>query len=465
MQERLEQQHAESMARITELKAQVAELRERLGMNSSNSHKPPASDSPKDQAKKKNKRKKKKNKRRSRASGKGKGGHQRAMVPVEEVDHFHPCKPTNCACCGLPLDGEDPQPQRHQVTELPEKLYEVHEYQLHSLACSDCGHETRASLPEGVSKSHFGPCLKAFMVLLTGVFAISRRKAQALLSEMGIDVAVGSISKAEGQATVALQAPVEAVAEVARAARVANVDETSWKTKGERRWLWVLCFSTGALFLVQKRRNTDAAQTLLGKEFDGVVGCDRWGAYNWVEDERKQLCWAHLDRDFLAMADSQNAEAKAVGMALVLASDALFHFWWRVRDGTLEREEFQRIVDENLRPHVHALLFEGSECGHKKTRGVCRHILKREAALWTFVYHEGVEPTNNSAERALRGGVLWRKRSFGSQSKRGERFVERILTMAATLKVQARSTFAYLTELFGNLAKGDSAPPLIPADA
>lgn len=446
-------------ARLDAQEKELARHRELLGLNSSNSSKPPSSDGPKT-----SKERKKKRKRRLKAKSKEskRGGSQRELLPPEEVDALHVCKPTTCSCCGEALSGEDPNPRRHQVCELPEKLYRVDEYQLHKLDCSHCGKSTRAQLPEGVTLSPFGNRLQAWMVMMT-VIGLSRRDNQELLSEMGIHVSLGALNKVEQRASRALDEPVQAVAEAVRESPVVHGDETGWKTRGERRWLWLACTSVAALFMVHTRRNTEAAQLLLGQDFDNILNSDRFGAYSWVDLHKRQLCWAHLDRDFQRMADSSHPHAKRIGAALMLSTDLLFFFWHRVRDGTLPRHEFQSKVENAVKPHILRLLSEGVTCGHRKTQGTCKHILKRQTALWTFVENQGVDPTNNHAERTLRKGVLWRKRSFGTHSASGERFVERILTARLTLRLQARSFYSFLKDLFHAAATKAPAPSLLPA--
>jgi transposase len=190
------------------------------------------------------------------------------------------------------------------------------------------------------------------------------------------------------------------------------------------------------------------------------VGSDRWSGYNWLDPQRRQLCWAHLKRDFQKLVE-RGGESQRLGEALLVQVEQLFRLWQRVRDGTLNRSDFQTQV-EPIRTQVHVLLGEGAELSQDKTRHTCENLLKLEPALWTFVRLEGVEPTNNHAERCLRRAVLWRRRSFGTQSKTGSRFVERVLTTVTSLRQQKRDVLDFLTAACAATIRGDKPPSLLP---
>jgi transposase len=214
------------------------------------------------------------------------------------------------------------------------------------------------------------------------------------------------------------------------------------------------------VFLLAATRSGQEARTLLGQDYAGIVGSDRWSGYNWLEVIRRQLCWAHLKRDFQAFVDRGGA-SETLGKALLEQEKKLFDLWHRVRDGTLDRQELIQKT-ESIQEKVGSLLRQGVTLDHSRTAGTCRDILKREAALWTFIAIPGVEPTNNAAERPLRRAVIWRRRSFGSQSDAGSRFVERILTAATSLRQQDRDVLDYLTEACSAAIRGDKAPSLLP---
>ena len=244
---------------------------------------------------------------------------------------------------------------------------------------------------------------------------------------------------------------------------MANADETGWREQGRRCWLWVAVTALVTVFLVRPSRGGRSAKDLLGTEYAGVVGSDRWGGYNWVATARRQLCWSHLVRDFTAVAERGGA-SRALGTACLDVARRLFALWYRVRDGTLDRMAFATLAAP-LRAEMHALLTTGRTIAHAETRHLCENLLKVEPALWTFVAAGGVEPTNNSAERALRRAVLWHRRSFGTQSPEGSRFVGRILAAVATLRQQDRDVLDYLTDAARAAADGVPAPTLLPLPA
>jgi transposase len=242
---------------------------------------------------------------------------------------------------------------------------------------------------------------------------------------------------------------------------VAHLDETSWRQAGKRAWLWVAVTSWVTVFVVRMSRGGLVARELLGATFAGILVTDRYSAYNWYPVRWRQLCWAHLLRDFEAMR-ARGSRSEEIGEALLAQAHQMFTWWHRVREGTLRRSTFRTYMTP-LRREVERLLEAGSRCGVPKTAGACRDILKRREALWTFVQVAGVEPTNNAAERSIRPGVLWRKGSAGTQSAAGSRFVESMLTVVSTLKQQQRNVFAYLTAACEAALRREAAPSLLPA--
>lgn len=440
---------------VSALRIEVAQLKEQVNQNSSNSSKPPSSDPPE------------KPKRQSKPSGRKRGGQPghkgqgRKLKPVEEVDKVVEIKPTCCAECGVLLLGEDPQPGRHQVTELPRIEPHVTEYRRHQIPCPNCGTLNQEEWPQGMPTGAFGPRLTATVGYLTGRMGMSQRDAEESLSTLfRTEVGLGSIPTLNGRVSEALAEPVAQAHEFVQQQAVVNADETSWRQEGQRQWLWIAATPLVTVFLLVASRSGQAARQLLGEQFRGIVGSDRWSAYNWLDKQRRQLCWAHLKRDFQAFVDREGASAK-LGEALLAQEKKLFALWYRVRDGTLSRTDFQ-VQSQPIRQQVGQLLHHGTELPHKKTAGTCRDILKREVALWTFIDVPGVEPTNNDAERPLRRAVLWRRRSFGTQSDAGSRFVERILTAVTTLRQQDRDVLDYLTAACAASIRGDESPSLLP---
>ena len=431
---------------------QVGTLQEQLHQTSQNSSRPPSSDSPQSQ------RPRRPRSKRRRGGQPGHPGHTRTLLPVDEVNEVVVIKPEECAQCHAPLSGDDPKPWRHQVIEIPPIKPVVTEYQWHLLVCAACGEVTRAPWPTGVPSGTYGPRVQATVALYTGSYRLSKRTTQQMMDDVfGVPLSVGTISQLEQGTTAAVAAPVEEARTFVHEQEVAHLDETSWRQGDKRAWLWV------AVFVVRLSRGGHVARELLGETFAGILVTDRYSAYNWYPVRWRQLCWAHLLRDFEAMRDRGGA-SEELGEALLAQAHQMFTWWHRVREGTLKRSTFRAYMSP-LRREVERLLEVGSRGGVPKTAGTCQDILKRREALWTFVQVAGVEPTNNAAERAIRPGVLWRKGSFGTQSEEGSRFVESMMTVVSTLKQQQRNVLAYLTAACEAALRGEAAPSLLPANA
>jgi len=391
----------------------------------------------------------------------GHQGHGRKLLPVEQVQHVIDLKPTRCDQCGALLLGEDAQPVRHQVTDLPRVAAEVTEYRQHALNCLVCGTRTSAEFPAGIPAGSFGPRVQATVGYLTGRIGVSHRDVEELLQTLfHTHLSLGSVPAQEDQVSAALAEPVQAAQTYVQSQAVQNVDETSWREKTKRAWLWISTTPLVTVFLVLATRGAKGAQHLLGHTVTGVVGSDRWSGYTWLDPQQRQLCWAHLKRDFQALAE-RGGESERIGRALLEQVEKLFGLWHRVRAGTLNRADFQTAM-QPIQTDVGNLLREGAALACDKTRHTCVNLLKLEVALWTFVRVVGVEPTNNRAERGLRRAVLWRRRSFGTQSEDGSRFVERVLTAVTTLRQQNRDVLDYLTEACAAAMHGDPAPSLLP---
>ena len=442
--------------RIGGLEQQVAQLQERLNQNSHNSSKPPSADPPNVPP-----RPKRVSSGRKAGGQPGHAGHARPLKPLDQVQDVVELRPTTCGACGALLLGEDPQPQRHQVTELPRIEPHVTEYRCHALTCLACGTETPAEWPADMPTGDFGPRLQATTGYLSGRMGMSQRDlTETLETVFHTEVSLGSIPALERAVSAAVAEPVQDAQTYVQQQPAANLDETGWREQAKRAWLWVAATPLVSVFLVLATRGAKGAQQLLGDTFHGIVGSDRWVAYNWLDPHRRQLCWAHLKRDFQKLVD-RGGESQRLGEALLTQVEQLFRLWQRVRDGTLNRLAFQQEV-RPIRERVHALLTDGTHLSHAQTRHTCENLLRLEVALWTFVSVEGVEPTNNLAERCLRRGVLWRRRSFGTQSETGSRFVQRVLTTVTTLRQQKRDVLDYLTTACAAAIRGDKPPSLLP---
>ncbi len=444
-------------ARVQTLQEENLALQEQGNQTSRNSSRPPSSDPPKSP------RPRRPRSGRRRGGQPGHPGHSRTLIPIEEVDEIVILKPEQCRGCQVPLVGEDPSPFRHQVIEIPPIQPVVTEYQWHQLVCPDCGETTRAPWPQGVPSGTYGPRVHATVALCTGSYRLSKRTTQQAMDDLfGVPMSVGTISQSEKATTKVLAEPVEEARAYVQEQSVAHLDETSWRQDGKRAWLWVAVTSWVTVFLVRMSRGGQVARELLGEGFSGILVTDRYSAYNWYPVRWRQLCWSHLLRDFEAIRGRGGA-SEEIGEALLGQAHQMFTWWHRVREGTLARSTFRSYMTL-LRREVERLLEAGSQCGVAKTEGMCREILKRREALWTFVQVEGVEPTNNTAERSIRPGVQWRKGSFGTQSEAGSRYVESMMTVVATLKQQKRNVLAYLVAAHEAALRGETAPSLLPVN-
>ena len=440
---------------VQSFEKRIADLEEQLGKNSTNSSKPPSSDPPSV-------------KRRppAPASGKKRGGQPghhrktRPLVPPEQLHQIIDCKPPQCRWCGDALAGDDPDPIRHQVAEVPPVLPVVDEYRLHRLKCPRCRTSTCATLPPGVPRGAFGPRLRAILSVLAGAYRLGKRPIRQLAFDLlGLSISVGMICRLERQAAAELEAPVEELREYVREAAVAHIDETSWWQGRDKMWLWAAVTRLVTVFTIAPSRGADVAKGILGTETGKVVISDRLKSYSWIK--RRQFCWAHLNRDFQAMVD-RGGESAEVGRLLLGHSERLFDWWHRVRDGTMTRGTLQSKV-AMIRFSLREDLRRGVASGCSKTAGTCRELLASATHLWTFVRAEGVEPTNNDAERALRHGVIYRKLSGGTDSEAGSRFVERMLSVVATCRQQDINVLGYLTRCYQAHLDGKPAPSLLPS--
>ena len=383
------------------------------------------------------------------------------LKPVEEVDHLYDCIAQEPCFCGGRVEVNKTHYRREQQYEIPQVEPEITEFRIFSGECVECGRSQEGHRPPGVPGGMLGIRALAQTATLSGDYQLSKRETQRVLADsFGIKVSLGTVSNAEAQVSAALAVPVEEAHTYVQQQERVNADETSHRQAGKKQWLWVAVTTWVSVFLIQASRSTAAAKKLLGETFKGILGSDRYGAYNWVDTIRRQLCWAHLIRDFIKISERSGA-AKRIGNTLLAHAKRMFKLWYKLRDGTITRKQFQdRLLP--LRKSIERLLEEGVETGDSTTAGTCQNILKFKAALWTFVEQEGVEPTNNAAERAIRPYVLWRRKSFGSQSERGNRFIERMCTVKATCRQQSRDVLDFITEALRAHLAGTPAPSLLP---
>jgi len=456
----LRAENAALKTKLSEFEKRFAELEARLSENSTNSHRPPSSDPPWTK-----RAGRKKPTGRKQGAQPGHEGATRPLIPVEKVDRVVPHFPEACGRCRLPFGArtasEGREPRRHQVWEIPPTKPVIVEHQAHCRTCRHCGETTQAELPPEIAVSSFGPRLQATVALLTGRFRLSRREAEEATSVLfGVDMALGSITAMEKATSEALAKPYDEALAKVRVSDVVNADETGWRERlGVRAWLWVAVTSTLAVFAVDPRRNRDAFKRLLGA-FKGVLVTDRWGAYLDHPTDRHQVCWGHLRRDFEKLV-LRGGEAAVLGNALLAETATLFETWHALRRGEIDRAALRRRIAP-VKARFHELLVEGLQNSHPKANGLCAKLIPVWPSLWVFVENEGVEPTNNDAERALRPAVLWRKGSFGSQSESGSTYVARVLTIVASLRKQGRHVLDFLIAAVTAQRMGTRSPTLIP---
>ena len=436
---------------VQKLETRIAELEARLGKDSTNSSLPPSTGHPHA----KPPRPKTKSKRPSGGQP-GHVKHERALIPVEQCQNVVPCVPTACRRCRRPLIGADAEPLRHQVWELPEIQPVITEYQRHRLVC-DCGCTTCGELPLGVPTGQAGPRLIAFSALLMACFRQSKRRAAAFLGLiLNQPASCGWMVALQDRAAEAVKPAYDELAAQLPVQAAVNVDESPTKEGKAKGWVWTFVAATFTVFACRTSRAADVAKQFLGAAFPGVIHCDRARMY-WAFG-RLQWCWAHLKRDFQALIDSPCTVRRRLGHDLMRPTKEMFALWAKVRDGTMSRRQFRRRM-RPIRWQVESLLLRGDM--NARLHGFCKELWEHRERLWVFVDVKGIEPTNNAAERSLRHAVIWRKLSFGTQSAAGSRFVERMLTVIETCRLQKRNVYAWLAEAVQAQLLGRTAPSLL----
>jgi transposase len=441
------------------LEARVAELERRLNRSSRNSSLPPSQDPPSAA-----KRPGGKGSGRKRGGQSGHEGRHRRLLPPEQVDEVVEHWPERCGVCARvfaePERVDAVEPWRLQVAELPPIAVRVSEHRLHGLCCPQCAARTRAELPTDVPRSAFGPRLQAAVVTLAVRNRVSRRDTTELARELfGVELSTGSVDTIVQRAGKALAGPYTQLEQEIRSASVVNIDETGWKTAGGSRTLWGALTGQTAVFRIAAGRHAFEAKTLLGERFAGIVCSDRWRGYDYLDPQQRQLCWAHLLRDFTAHSEGM-AEQHDFGCAGLVIAHGLFAAWDAFQqDADRARLQSQTApLQEKLRQLLERAARDSPRT--KYHRQFAKNLLKRWPALWTFTHTNGVEPTNNHAERGLRGAVIYRKLSLGSQSDEGERTIERLLSASVTCRLRKQSLYDYLTQLLSAHTRGDPTPHL-----
>lgn len=428
---------------VAQLQDRVRELEARLNSNSTNSSTPPSANplsAPKPVVKKKSNRRP--------GAQPGHPPHLKQLLPPGRVQETFVFVPKRCRKCQTRLSEKagpnDPAPTRHQVIELPPVIAQVTEYQGHFRTCAGCGEVTHEPIPREVLVHGTGPRLTAALSYLSGCHGISKRGVEEISDNLfAAPVSLGAVVNLEQEMSAALAAPHQEALAAVQAAEVKHADETSWKQRGKLCWLWTAATAGVVAFVIHGKRSALGLTALLGLEIQGILCSDRWGVYGRVPAERRQVCWAHLKRDFQKISDRGGAGAFVGRRGRRLVKE-VFAAWHAFGEGQVTRAQLQASIAP-LANRMQRLLMEGAYLGaDKKAAAFCEKVLALEPALWTFARVEGVEPTNNFMERLLRRAVLWRKRSFGCWSPAGCRFVERILTVVQTRRLQGQNVLEYL---------------------
>jgi len=454
--------NAELVEQVAVLTAQVQKLTELLGRNSKNSHLPPSSDGPGSRtgggaASSRHKS------GRKRGGQKGHRGSYRELLPPEGIDTFIELFPHVCLGCACALPQVvDAAACRHQQLDLVRHRPHLTEWRRHEVRCEHCGGWTRADYDSAhIPNSAFGPCLTATVALLTGVYHLSRRKAQKLLSELfGISVSLGAISAMEQRASEALRCAYDEAEREVQYAGIKHSDATSWTRAGKLMSLWTLATSAATVYRIFSDGCRETVQSLFGPRL-GILVSDRATVFGFWSMALRQICHAHLLRKFIAFSE-RDGPAGALGRELLQLTELMFEYWHGFKDGRLSREEllfWMRPVQRD----IERLLLRGAQADINEVSGSCADILAHRDALWTFVSHDGVEPTNNHAELQLRDFVLWRRRSFGTQSERGERFAERVMSVVRTARKQRKDVLDFMVRSVSAHIDGTGAPRLIGA--
>jgi transposase len=446
-------------AQIAELQRRVSALEARLNTNASNSSTPPSANPLGAKApvvKKKSKRR--------RGGQPGHPPHLRQLLPSERVTRVVPIFPEACSGCRAPLPREasprDPEPKRFQVVELPPIVVEVTEYQAHGRTCSCCGVVTHATIPAATRAHSVGPRLTATLSYFSGCHGVSKRGVEEIAETvLGAPIALGTVANLEQEVSAAIEpAHREAIAAV-READVKYADETSWKLWGKLRWLWAAAITGVAVFVIHGKRGATGLAALLGETIKGILHSDRWHVYLQVPEEYRQLCWAHLKRDFRKIVEG-GGPSVFVGRRGLRIVGELFVAWQAFLAGTITRRRLQELIAP-LERRLGKTLVEGAWGDDARVAKFCENLINLESALWTFARVEGVEPTNNFMERLVRLAVLWRRRSFGCNSDVGCRFVERILTVVQTCRLRRANTLEYLAQAVHAHRAGTACPHLL----
>jgi transposase len=465
-----ERQLAEAQKRIADAQKHIADLERQLALrqqNSTTTSKPPSSDGLAGRQRDRGRRTKS---RRKPGGQPGHPGHSRPLVPAERVNEMIDLIPEACRHCQRRLHARDAvgDPRRHQVTELPALEAHITEYRCHRRRCRACGCTTHAPLPDEIA-GQFGPQLTALIAYLTVVCRLPRSVVQRLLEgALQIPISLGSTQNAWEEASAAVGAPYEELQAALPDQPVLNADETGHRTNAAKRWLWTLVGPTFVFYTIATSRGSDVLRRLLGATFAGILGSDRLLTYTTYAASQRQYCWAHVTRNLLSAQElARTAAGKRFCREALALQRRLFRLWHRfrgdprVRGGPLTRAQLIAKA-RPLEKACFALAERSLNVADIDASNLARALFEHHPHFFTFVHEEGVEPTNNVAERALRHAVQWRKISFGNRSEDGERAVARLLTITRTCQLQQLNVLVYLTAAIRCHRRRQAAASLLP---
>jgi len=431
------------------------ELKERLNNNSSNSSLPPS----KDFKKKKNKNKRPASKNKN-GGQKGHKGHFRELLDSKEANLIVDCKLPEICSCGEDI-GIKEDFQRHQVYELPEIKLHITEYRLEKGCCLGCGQNHIAPLPTGITWGITGPKLTAFMSHLVSKYQLSRRELKEFLKEhYSFNISLGTVFNKQKIVNAAIEVPTSELLTAVKDSPSVNIDETSHNRDGKKQWMWSVASSTVAFFSIVSSRGKKILKSLMG-DYRYIVISDRYSAYRYFDSDKRQICWAHLKRDFTRLSEKDDKLCARIGKNLLECEAKLFKVWHEFKVAKITRDELIR-QSVPIRQYVGELLEQGSYTDPSlKIARFCKNLLEHFNALWTFLSIDQVEPTNNHAERCLRPAVTWRKKYFGTRSDYGSEFVARTASIKMTCQLQSRNTFQFLSQALQSYFSKTTAPSLL----
>lgn len=454
--EELRQVFQEVVARVEKLEIENRELRARLNSDSNNSSKPPSSDF-------KKKKKQKQSSGKTSGGQKGHRGHYRSLMDESEVDKIVECEGFDACkhCGGEVISSGSGNHVRHQVHELPEVKLEVTEYRLAIGQCQCCLHKQVAALPQGISWGITGPRLTSFMSMMITKYQLSRRMLVEFLKEhFHFQLSLGTVFKKQRLVNNILEKPINELLPIIKEEPSSNIDETSHRQSGKNYWTWVVASKTAAYFKITKSRGKKVLDELM-KDFKQVVISDRYAVYNYFDSSQRQLCWAHLIRDFTRLKQSKEKVISRIGKGLLACVSQLFEHWHQFKKGKITREVLLRETTFII-PAVGEYLEQGRYTDPKlRVARFCKNLLDRFSSLWMFLEYEEIEPTNNHAERCLRSLVIWRKKYFTTHSDYGSEYVARTASLLRTSQLRQINAFHYLSHAIYQYFSKQNIPLLI----